>query len=305
MKFGFIGYGSIAKKHIQAIFSLYPNASILLVRHKPSAPDNETPGCTTARDFDELRNVDAICITNPTSLHVNTIQKVLAFKKPLFIEKPLSHNMTGLSDLVKSINASGLINYVACNMRFHSCMEYLKEKLLPGLRINEANSYCGSFLPDWRAGIDFRSSYSAHKSMGGGVHLDLIHEIDYCYYLFGAPKKQFKTLTNKSNLGIDAVDFAHYHWQYESFSAQITLNYFRKDYKRTLEIVAEDATYLVDFKSCTVSRGDEVIFTGDQGVEGMYQRQMKYFVEQVQANRACSNDIKEAYHVLNLCINES
>ena len=44
---------------------------------------------------------------------------------------------------------------------------------------------CSSFLPSWRKNIDYQSSVSAKKSLGGGVLLELSHEIDYLIWLIG------------------------------------------------------------------------------------------------------------------------
>ncbi len=306
MKFGFVGYGSIAKKHVNAINDLYKNSEIILVRRSvtetPSDFSNITFSSTT--DIETLRDVDVIFITNPTSFHVDTIYKVIEFEKPLFIEKPLADATQELPSVIARINELKIINYHACTLRFHPCIKYLKDNLLSQIRINEINVYCGSYLPEWRPDVNFRETYSANASMGGGAHLDLIHEVDFCYYLFGKPDVTNTFLTNKSSLNIPAFDFAHYFWQYKTFNLQITLNYFRKDYKRIVELVTEDATYSIDIKKCTITKNGEIIFSDNSTPHDWYKWQIEYFINQVGLNEMCENDVGEAYRVLKLCLNE-
>jgi predicted dehydrogenase len=307
MKFGIVGYGSIAKKHIQAINSVYTDSTALVIRRSDdeSIADLENVKIKVSTNLEDLADVDYILITNPTFLHVEVLTRVLKLGKPLFIEKPLADSLTDIEKLIAQVTESKIQTYVACNLRFRSCFNYLKEKLLPNLRINEINVYCGSFLPDWRPGTDFRKSYSSNKDMGGGVHLDLVHEMDYCYYLFGKPLQNHGFFSNSSSLNISAVDYAHYYWKYSNFSIQITLNYFRKDSKRTLEIVADDATYTVDIIENRILKNGASIYQGEKDVSATYKEQIKYFVENVKNQQECFNNIDEAYQVLKLSLNES
>src|SRR5690606_14944767 len=126
-----------------------------------------------------------IIISNPTFKHKETIVNLLPLGLPLFIEKPLFDKLDG-EFLLHAIKEKNLITYVACNLRFLDCLKFIKDFIL-GKRINEVNIYCGSYLPDWRQGVNFREIYSANKDMGGGVHIDLIHEIDYANWIFGNP----------------------------------------------------------------------------------------------------------------------
>ena len=41
-----------------------------------------------------------------------------------------------------------------------------------------------SYLPDWRKKHDFKKNYAVFKSKGGGIILDLSHELDFIYNLF-------------------------------------------------------------------------------------------------------------------------
>ena len=65
------------------------------------------------------------------------------------------------------------------------------QEALPALSVYSARVLCSSYLPGWRPGVDYRTVYSAHKDMGGGVTIDLIHEWDYLVELFGKPEKMY------------------------------------------------------------------------------------------------------------------
>ena len=72
--------------------------------------------------------------------------------------------------------------------------------------------------------------------MGGGVQFDLIHEMDYLNYLFGEPLAIEKQHRRVSHLEIDSCDYAHYRATYQKFTATVSLNYFRRDAKRTSKL---------------------------------------------------------------------
>ncbi len=182
---------------------------------------------------------------------------------------------------------------------------YLKDSLVKELIINEVNVYCGSYLPDWRPGINYRQSYSADPAKGGGVHLDLIHEVDYIYWLFGKPLsvRSFKSCT--SSLGIDATDYANFILTYEKFSVNIILNYYRRDPKRTVELVCDNGTYLVDLLKNSVSIGDLTLFISEKKISDTYMSQMDYFINTIlmrKTSRPIMNSINEAYEVLKICL---
>ena len=188
-------------------------------------------------------------------------------------------------------------------MRFLECIAKIKE-LIVSKRINEVNVYCGSYLPDWRPNVDFRKVYSANKEMGGGVHIDLIHELDYVYWLFGKPTHTKSFFSNKSSLNITAYDYANYLWEYKNFSVSVILNYYRRDNKRTLEIVTDKGTYLVNLLKNTISYNNEFVFQSNQLSLQTYTAQMQFFVEEILNKQTKFNTIVEANKVLELCLQE-
>ncbi len=62
--------------------------------------------------------------------------------------------------------------------------------------------------------------------MGGGVSIDLIHELDYLCYLFGLPQRVRLEKGKYSSLEIDSDDLALYQLAYPDKLAQIYLDYF-------------------------------------------------------------------------------
>ena len=298
-----VGLGSIAAKHINAIRQIDREARIYALRSAVSAEEKE--GIINLYSFDEAKTIrfDFAIISNPTSEHKKTIDTLLALNCPLFIEKPVSDTMK-MQDTVAKIKQSTILTYIACNLRFLDALRYVKEAISKNKkRINEVNVYCGSYLPGWRPDTDFRTSYSARKEMGGGVQFDLIHEIDYIYWLFGKPVNVTKTLRNNSSLQIDAIDYGNYCLEYDDFCVGITLNYYRKDYKRTLEILFDDNTWLVDLKQNRVVSGETEIYKSSQQIIDTYPEQMKYFYHLIETGANSSfNSIDDALEALEIAI---
>ena len=298
------GLGSIAQKHIIAIRELYADAIIYALRSSKNSEQFEN-----IHDIFSLEELnvkpDFIIISNPTNLHEEAILKSIEIGCPLFIEKPVLSELNSSSSLSEMIHKKQLLTYVACNLRFHPVVQFLKKYLIENKSIiNEVNIYCGSFLPDWRPGKDFRKIYSANAEMGGGVHLDLIHELDYCNWLFGNPMETKSIKRNVSSLKINAIDFASYHLLYDTFTANITLNYFRKDPKREIEIITEKESIKADLLKCTITRLDDhkIIFEQPYQVKDTYVEQMNYFINHIKNNQQPMNSFDEAVDVLKIAL---
>jgi predicted dehydrogenase len=299
-----VGLGSIARKHIEAIQFLNFNATIYALRSTNNVVNEE--GIINVFSIDNLDiTFDFAIISNPTHLHYKYIQILAEKNIPLFIEKPAVHSLDNSADLISLIESKKLITYVACNLRFHPCVLFINEyiKTVP-IRINEVNVYCGSYLPDWRPGKDFRKIYSANESMGGGVHLDLFHELDYTTWIFGHPINSSSIKRSVSSLTINAVDYANYCLEYSNFTANIVLNYYRKKVKRTVEILLDNKIINVDLVNNIVSDENDQILLQSSNFEmrNTYINQMEYFINCIKQNKKPMNSLKESIEVLKIVL---
>lgn len=298
-----IGLGSIARKHISALRKLIPNVEVFALRSK--RPANQYEFVTNLFDLDKVPdNIDFAIISNPTSEHHQTILDLIPLGYPLFIEKPVLSSLDSADELAKKIRNKKITTYTACNLRFHPLIGFLKKEFDKRKPL-EYNSYCGSYLPNWRPEQDYRKNYSARKELGGGVDLDLIHEIDYCYYLLGEPLTKQKFAAKKSKLEINSSDVAHYVFEYDQTSAFITLNYYRRDAKRSIECVWENKTWYVDLlEKKIVTHKNEIVFERAIDLKETYIYQMAYFIDCLKKGNKPRNDFEEALITLKMALNE-
>ncbi len=301
-----IGLGSIAKKHILAINKITKEATIYAYRSKSNS--QSINGIINVNSLDSIDFViDFIIISNPTALHEETIIRCLKFNCPLFIEKPALLDLKNANTIIDQLKIANIITYVGCNMRFHPALIFLK-KLILNLKsnINEVNVYFGSYLPDWRPGRDFRKIYSSNPILGGGVHLDLIHELDYCIWIFGNPIFSRRLLRSNSSLNIDSIDFANYSLIYQKFTIDIKLNYYRKDSKRQIEIITSDDTIIADLNTnCVYSFITGVTyFEQPFNISDTYFEQMKYFLNRMNSATGLMNTLEESVEILKIALND-
>ena len=73
---------------------------------------------------------------------------VLGLGLPIFMEKPVFHNLQDVEDILELIEKKKTLTYVGCNLRFLNCLRFIKDYVdKKDIRINEVNIYCGSYLP--------------------------------------------------------------------------------------------------------------------------------------------------------------
>lgn len=299
-----IGLGSIANKHIAALIKLKIDFKIYALRSKPNALSQN--GVENIYSLDNINVVfDFAIISNPTYLHYEYIEKLAKKGIDLFIEKPAIHSLDNYEKLIKIVNDNNIKTYVACNLRFHPCLKFLRDRInSEKLIINEVNVYCGSYLPNWRPGADFRKNYSAIASMGGGVHLDLFHELDYTTWLLGLPNRSKSILKSNSSLAIDSVDYANYILEYDTFTANIILNYYRRKPKRQIEIVLENETWKVDLINNEIKNDvNELLFkdyTFD--IRETYATQLEYYINCLKYDQVPMNSFSESIEILKICL---
>lgn len=238
---------------------------------------------------------DAIFITNPTAAHYETLVDLIDLSDAFFIEKPVFDRTDyelGFLDREKKVF------YVAAPMHYKPTISWLKEYF----DFSEAfslRSISSSYLPDWRPGVDYRKTYSAHKDMGGGVSIDLIHEWDYLQYLIGFPERAYSIIEKRSGLELDSDDVALYIADYGDKTAEIHLDYFGRVPIRKLEIFTKEDTVECDLLTDTISflkSGEQIILTEER--DDTQARELEAFLDMIQGKRENTNDIEHALNTL-------
>lgn len=286
----FIGLGSIGSRHLKNLHTICAERGITLAADALRSSLNRPlrPGVAellraqfTALDDPAARgHYDLAFITNPTSLHAETLQSLRGRAGALFIEKPIfSADQADLDPA--ALLDPGQKAYVAAPMRWCGVMLALKNRLETGAdgRPYCARVLCSSYLPDWRPGVDYRTVYSAHKAMGGGVTIDLIHEWDYLVDLFGAPERLYNLRGQYSELEIDSDDVSLYIAQYPGMLAEVHLDYFGRGYRRSIELFTPSGSLVADFGAGTLTLPDGTVEDYTEDVNARYLREMAYFLD--------------------------
>tara|TARA_A100001015_G_scaffold283911_1_gene349763 strand:- start:1863 stop:2774 length:912 start_codon:yes stop_codon:yes gene_type:complete len=230
-----IGFGSAGKRHSKVLNLSNKIKNIYIKTNQNIKPYNKF---IFVKKINNL-NIDLIVIANETYKHYSVCKfleknfnnKIILCEKPLFNKfynfKPKKNKF-----------------YISYNFRFHECLQYVKKKVnLDRVFFVEAET--SSYLPSWRKNTDYSKSYSALPQKGGGVLLDMSHEVDYLKWLF-PDFKISKIYKNKiSNLNILSDDIALVFGNIKKNNlVKIKLTYFNKLPRRQLSICLTDGTQI-------------------------------------------------------------
>lgn len=244
MKALIISMGSIGTRHAEVLTSMGIEVSAITSQNIRSLE------CFNDLKSVNLDKFDYFIIASPTHLHyehlsyidTNVSGKIILCEKPLF-------------DKFRDFNPNNKI-FIGYNLRFHPLILELKNMLNPS-EILTIEARCGQYLPSWRQ-RKYTSSYSAKKELGGGVLLDLSHEIDYISFLSDSKLELIKSYQAKvSNLNITSDDICMILAKCNKTLINISLNYLSKTPYRQILIETNNNTYHLDLITNTLKIVDQ------------------------------------------------
>ena len=305
------GFGSIGKKHFKIIKKNWPDIKVSLLRSSPNKKK-----ILKYEKFDIYENFydfksalswspEGVILSNPASCHLDY---GIFFAKngiPILIEKPIG---TG-NESEKSwslLNKLSKSNYIQIGyvFRHEEGVLYLKKILRKIGRIFEADFSCISWLPDWRPTLNYLDSVSSNKELGGGVLLELSHELDIANWILGDYKVDFSYLNNTNQLDIDVEDQAFIHAiNDEGCSITFRLNFCSKKIHRMIFLQGINGYIKLDL----INNNLEYKINGKQieninykkNIDLKYKMQLVNFFESIENKFNPSCTVNDGLKVLN------
>jgi predicted dehydrogenase len=294
VKILFTGLGSIGRRHARSLRTVLGD-SVDLIAWRSRRLECSEERELGIRRVDNLESglaerPDAVFITNPSALHLRVAQAAADAGCALFIEKPLADRWEGVDRLVRTVERSGIVAMLGYQMRFHPGLRRLRDLLRQGAigRTILARLDFGEYLPGWHPDEDYRDSYAAKRSLGGGVLLTQIHEFDYLCWLWGLPERIYSTGGWLTRLEVDVEDVVVTQLEYGRDAAlafaTVHLDYLRRPPVRSCEVIGEDGRITVNLLDGRLVR------TGTDGITSIEEHAFTrndLFVDEVRHFLSC------------------
>jgi len=307
-----VGLGSIGKRHASIINEFFPLVKVVALRHSGcKKTDLDMFGlydCVTSIEEAIAYKPQAAIISNPASKHIEAAIKLAEVGVNLLIEKPISDSVKGVKELIKLCHQNNCILMVAYNLRFLPSLIEFKEQIKSNKigKILSIRSEVGQYLPSWRPELDYRDSVSANKDLGGGVLLELSHDIDYISWIFGPIKWVQSYISKQSSLEIDVEDFANILLGFDNneLTASLNMDFFRHDTTRKCFAIGEKGTLMWDGVNNEVKyfakgeRNWEIIFSSNIDKNYTYLKEIKSLFSAVEAQSSSSINGNDAMQVV-------
>lgn len=192
MKVLVIGAGSIGRRHHDNLQAL--GASPHLVSWREAGLNGALAAMSEAK---------AVVIATATDIRLSLVEAAAARGLPMYIEKPLAFRpgeVEAIAAVAAPVADRSMLGYM---MRYHPAV-----RALATAEVSDVFQFAltiGHDVTQWRANWRFSDSYAARED-GGGVLLDLCHELDLAACLFpGLEVTGVQSLGHPAYPGVDVA----------------------------------------------------------------------------------------------------
>jgi predicted dehydrogenase len=188
-----LGAGSIGRRHHLNLQSLGAESQLLAWRDQDLSSLEARLHAAGAA---------AVVIATATPIRLEIISLCARLGVPFYVEKPLAYRIEALDQIFHISAPVAERSVVGLMMRYHPAVQAQVEaaRAVYGFEME-----IGHDVRQWRQNWSFADSYAA-KPEGGGVLLDLCHEIDIAHCLF--PDIGIVSVDCVGHQGFPGVDFA-------------------------------------------------------------------------------------------------
>src|SRR5262245_11356208 len=322
LRVGIIGCGRIAQLvHLNILTRLGGAQLVALADSDPQRLEEahrRVPGARAFARYEEvleLRDVEAVVICLPNSLHAAATVAAVEQGKHVYLEKPLATNVESAQRVIEAWRRARVVGMIGFNYRFNplhqAAREYLSSGRL-GALVGARSVFAAARenLPDWQR----------TRQNGGGALLDLAsHHIDLVFFLFGQEIREVFARIRTQRTDEDSATIQVLLADGLSVQSLFAMKAVEED---RFEIYGQAGKLTVDRYLSTdievteptldFSRFRRLWFGLQSSMlnanlwtrlrapasEPSYQTALSHFVASVRANRCCSPDLWDGYRSL-------
>ena len=285
-----VGTGNIGRRHYENLRRSSPTTRVLVKSRPTSSMPNWLSAADRITELDpsELDGFSGAIIASPAPLHHISASPLLKARVPVLVEKPLADvpvNADTIIDASVRMNTPLMVGYT---LRWYEPLQQLKSLVKAGTVGTPVHlsASVGSHLATWRPNMDYRSTVSAQRKLGGGALLELSHEIDYCLWLLGRPESVAALVRRSGVIEGDVEDMVDLQLSFaDGIAASIHLDLIDRHPHRRCRVVGTEGTLELNFLThelwVTCSSGTRCATFPNLGLNDMYLRQQKRFLAMV------------------------
>lgn len=250
-----VGVGSIGERHTRC-FAATGRARVSICELNADLRRTVTERYAISESFADLESglasrPEVVVVCTPAHLHVPMALAAVRAGTHVLIEKPLSTEFDGVTELVRETEARRVVAGVAYVYRAHPVLAAMREAIRSG-RFGEpvqVVAQCGQHFPLYRPA--YRTIYYNDRTTGGGAVQDaLTHIVNAAEWLVGPVDRLVADVGHQVLDGVTVEDTAHVLTRHGNVMGSFNLNQHQAPNETTLTVVCQRGTVRFEAHEC-------------------------------------------------------